>query len=125
MWRRHPLLRAPQALAALRRRLNRAIGTFDRVKHEFVQALHEAIEVEDIELSRAAGQSSGDHTFRSTLRPPRTGRYAKLKDKAEYWWKARDAASVAVFLRVAFGERSPDVRYTWHAAARSACRAAT
>lgn len=25
--------------------------------------------------------------FRSTLRPPRTGTYAKAKDKAEYWWK--------------------------------------
>jgi hypothetical protein len=80
---------ARQALAALRRRLNRAIGTFDRTKHEFVQALLEAVEVEDIVLSRAAGKSSGLHTFRSTLRPPRTGRFASFKDKAEYWWKVR------------------------------------
>lgn len=43
--------------------------------------------MEDIELSCAAGRSSGDHVFRSTLRPPRTGTYAKAKDKAEYWWK--------------------------------------
>jgi hypothetical protein len=88
------------------------------VKHEFVQALHEAIEVEDIELSRAAGQSSGDHTFRSTLRPPRTGRYAKLKDKAEYWWKARDTACAAL------RRPAPDTR-SLHSAARSAYRAAT
>ncbi len=59
------------------------------MKHEFVQAVHDAIEVEDIELSRVAADSTGERTFRSTLRPPRTDRYAKLKDKAEYWWKAR------------------------------------
>ena len=83
----NPRLSSSQALAALRRRLNRAIGSFDRVKHEYLHALRSAVEVEDIELSCAAGRSSGDHVFRSTLRPPRTGTYAKLKDKAEYWWK--------------------------------------
>ena len=54
-----------------------------------MHALREAIEVEDIVLSAAAGKSTGDHTFRSTLRPPRTGTYARFKDKAEYWWKVR------------------------------------
>ena len=61
------------------------------MKHEFIQAVTEAIEVEDIVQSAAAGQSSGAQNFRSTLRPPRTGRFAPTKDKAEYWWKVRAA----------------------------------
>lgn len=102
-----------QALAALRRRLKRALGTFDRVKHEYVTAVYEAIEVEDIVQSRAAGRTSGDHTFRSTLRPPRTGRYAGLKSKAEYWWKVRRTVRA---MRPSCGahEVAPrDVRSAW------------
>lgn len=75
------------ALASLRRRLNRALNSFDRVKHEYVQAVTEAMEVADIVACREVGRTGGEKAFRSSLRPPRTGSSAKLKDAAEYWWK--------------------------------------
>ena len=81
------VLARAQALALLRRRLNRALGAYDRYKHEYYLTVFEAIETEDVLLSRATGQSTRDRRFRSTMHAPRTGKYASLLDQAEWWWK--------------------------------------
>lgn len=74
----------------MRSRLNRALIAFERVKYEYMQAVTVAIEVSDIVDCRLAGRSGGgDQKFRSSLRPPRTGPNAALKDRLEYQWKAR------------------------------------
>lgn len=78
-----------QALASLRRRLNRAFNTFERAKYEFVQSVILAIDVGDIAVCRDAGRTSGERKFKSSLRPPRTGPRADLKDRLEYYWKVR------------------------------------
>jgi len=96
-----------QALAALRRRLNRAIGAFDRTKHQFKQSLADAIEVDDVVLSITASAAGGDRVFRSTLRPQRAGRHALAKDKAEYWWKVRPLAALRAFLTMCVNSASP------------------
>lgn len=92
-----PLRTAPQALALLRRRLKRALGAYERYKHEYYLIVYEAIETEDILLSRATGRSTGDRRFRSTLNAPRTGPRAAMYDQAEWWWKARAAALIVFF----------------------------
>ena len=76
-----------QALALLRRRLNRAIGAYDRYKREYYLTVYEAIETEDVLLSRATGRSTNDRRFRSTLSAPRTGPHAAKLDQLEWWWK--------------------------------------
>ena len=78
-----------QALASLRRRLNRAFNTFERAKFEFVQSVILAIDVHDIAVCRDAGRTNGDRKFKSSLRPPRTGPRADMKDRLEYYWKVR------------------------------------
>ena len=78
-----------QALASLRRRLNRAFNTFERAKFEFVQSVILAIDVHDIVVCRDAGRTNGDRKFKSSLRPPRTGPRADMKDRLEYYWKVR------------------------------------
>ena len=76
-----------KALAALRRRLNRAFNTFERARYMFVQSVVLAIEVGDIASCRTAGRMNGDRKFKSSLRPPRTGPKAEIKDRLEYYWK--------------------------------------
>ena len=88
-----PLTPFLQALANLRCRLNRALIAFERVKYEYMQAVTVAIEVSDIVDCRLAGRSGGDHKFRSSLRPPRSGPNAALKDRLEYQWKARNGGA--------------------------------
>lgn len=83
-----------QALALLRRRLKRALGAYERYKHEYYLIVYEAIETEDILLSRATGKSTGDRRFRSTLNAPRTGPRAALYDQIEWWWKAREGSGL-------------------------------
>lgn len=82
----------------MRRRLNRAFNTFERAKFEFVQAVVMAIEVGDIVACRTAGRTNGDRKFKSSLRPPRTGPKAEIKDRLEYYWKVSMSATQALGL---------------------------
>jgi len=68
------------------------------VKHEFNSAVVVAIEVGDIVDCRTAGRTGGDQKFRSSLRPPRIGPNAALKDRLEYQWKVRAPTVPALVL---------------------------
>jgi hypothetical protein len=57
-----------------------------------MQAVADAVEVGDI----VGCLTSGETKFRSSLRPPRTGRHAELKDKVEYQWKVHSLLTVPV-----------------------------
>jgi hypothetical protein len=65
----------------------------------FVQSVVLAIEVGDIASCRTAGRMNGDRKFKSSLRPPRTGPKAEIKDRLEYYWKV--CASLGAPKRVA------------------------
>ncbi|GBG59074.1 hypothetical protein CBR_g24418 [Chara braunii] len=75
-----------KSMAVLRRRLRIAVDTYMRLKSEYTAIVWEALELEDTIKNIGLGHA-GDWQFISTLRPPRTGRFAHFLDSAEWLWR--------------------------------------
>jgi hypothetical protein len=77
-----------KSMAALRRRLRKAQSAYNRYKSDYNSYVWEALELEETVKNIQRGSDSNGR-FISSIRPPRTGPFADVLDRAEYVWRCQ------------------------------------